>query len=113
MELELKQVRNTLIARIDGELDMLAADQIREDIDKKIDDSETRNLILNLEKVTFIDSSGLGMILGRYKKLKSKNGRMYIVGARPQVEKILYFSGINKLITVYRNEQDIINLQGR
>lgn len=113
MELELKQVRNTLIARIAGELDMLAADQIREDIDKKIDNSEISNLILNLEKVTFIDSSGLGMILGRYKKLKSRNGRMYIAGARPQVEKILYFSGINKLITVYRNEQDIINLQGR
>jgi stage II sporulation protein AA (anti-sigma F factor antagonist) len=55
MELELKQVRNTLIVRIEGELDMLAADQIREDIDKKIDNSEIKNLILNLEKVTFID----------------------------------------------------------
>jgi stage II sporulation protein AA (anti-sigma F factor antagonist) len=49
MELELKQVRNTLIVRIEGELDMLAADQIREDIDKKIDNSEIKNLILNLE----------------------------------------------------------------
>ncbi|NLO22092.1 MAG: anti-sigma F factor antagonist [Syntrophomonadaceae bacterium] len=113
MELEMRQVRNILIVRIEGEMDMLRADQIREDIDKKLDNSEIRNLILNLEKVTFIDSSGLGMILGRYKKLNSKNGRMYIAGARPQVEKILYFSGINKLITMYRNEQDVINLQGR
>ena len=84
MELELKQVRNTLIVRIEGELDMLAADQIREDIDKKIDNSEIKNLILNLEKVTFIDSSGLVMIIGRYKKLKGKNGRMFIAGARPR-----------------------------
>ena len=113
MELEMRQVRNLLIVRIEGEMDMLRADQIREDIDKKLDNSEIRNLILNLEKVTFIDSSGLGMILGRYKKLNSKNGRMYIAGARPQVEKILYFSGINKLFTMYRNEQDVSNLQGR
>ncbi len=114
MELEFRQVRNTLIVRIKGELDMLVADQIREDIDKKIDkSSEIKNLILNLEKVSFIDSSGLGMILGRYKKVKSQNGQMYIAGARPQVEKILYFSGINKLATIYRSEQDVINLQGR
>ena len=72
MELELKQVRNTLIVRIEGELDMLAADQIREDIDKKIDNSEIKNLILNLEKVTFIDSSGLGMIIGRYKSSRAR-----------------------------------------
>jgi len=113
VELEFKQVRNTLIVRIEGELDMLGAEKIRSDIDKKIDHTEIKNLILNLEKVSFIDSSGLGVILGRYKKLSNKNGRMYIVGARPSIEKILYFSGINKLVSMLPDEQDIINIQGR
>ncbi len=113
MDIEVRQVRNTLIIRVEGELDMLVADKLRSDIDKKMDNNEIKNLILNLEKVSFIDSSGLGVILGRYKKIKSKNGSMYIVGARPQVEKILYFSGINKLVSMYRNEQDVINIQGR
>lgn len=113
MDVELRQVRNTLIVRVKGELDMLMADKMRSDIDKKMDNNEIKNLILNMEKVSFIDSSGLGVILGRYKKISSKNGHMYIVGARPQVEKILYFSGINKLISMCRNEQDVINLQGR
>ncbi len=113
MDIELKQVRNTLIVRVEGELDMLIADKMRSDIDKKMDNNEIKNLILNMEKVSFIDSSGLGVILGRYKKISSKNGRMFIVGARPQVEKILYFSGINKLVSMYGNEQDVINLQGR
>lgn len=113
MNVELRQVRNTLIVRVEGELDMLVADKIRSNIDKKLDTHEIQNLIFNMEKVSFIDSSGLGVILGRYKKISSKKGSMYIVGARPQVEKILYFSGINKLVSMYRNEQEVINLQGR
>jgi len=113
MDVELKLVRNTLIVRIAGELDMLVADKMRSDIDNKLDNIEIKNLILNMEKVSFIDSSGLGVIIGRYKKIAGRNGRMFIVGVRPSVEKILYFSGINKLISMYNSEQDVINLQGR
>jgi stage II sporulation protein AA (anti-sigma F factor antagonist) len=113
MSVDLKLVRNTLIVRVEGELDMLVADKMRKEIDNKLDNNDIKNLILNMEKVTFIDSSGLGVIIGRYKKITNRNGRMYIVGARAQVEKILYFSGINKLISMYSSEQDVINLQGR
>ena len=113
MDLELKLIRHTLIVRITGELDMLVADKMRSDIDSKLDNNEIKNLILNMEKVSFIDSSGLGVIIGRYKKIAGKNGRMFIVGAKSPVDKILYFSGINKLISMYNNEQDVINLQGR
>jgi stage II sporulation protein AA (anti-sigma F factor antagonist) len=67
-------------------------------------------LIINLEKVSFIDSSGLGVLIGRYKKITGLSGRMFIVGARPAVHKILMFSGINKLVSMYNNEQDIINI---
>ncbi len=113
MDVEIKVVRNTLVVRISGELDMLVTDKIRRDIDQKLDENEIKNLILNLEKVSFIDSSGLGLILGRYKKISAQNGRMHIVGARPQVQKILFFSGINKLISMHNQEQDVINLLGR
>lgn len=110
MSLDFKLVRNTLVVKIKGELDMLIAEKLKEEIDKKLVENQIKNLILNLDKVTFIDSSGLGVIIGRYKKMSALNGRMYIVGARPSVEKILFFSGINKLIPIYRGEQDIINI---
>ncbi|HEX3011287.1 MAG TPA: anti-sigma F factor antagonist [Syntrophomonadaceae bacterium] len=110
MDLELKLVRNTLVVRIKGELDMLVTDKLRREIDHKLDTKEIDTLIMNLDKVTFIDSSGLGVIIGRYKKINANNGHMYIVGARPSVEKILFFSGINKLIPMFNSEQDIINL---
>ncbi len=110
MDVELKQIRNTLVVRIRGEMDMLIAEKIRQEIDEKLKDKNIKNLIINMEKVTFIDSSGLGVIIGRYKKVTASNGRMYIVGAQPPVEKILFFSGINKLVPMYKSEQDIISI---
>lgn len=110
MGLEFKKVRSILIVRLTGELDMLIADKMRLEIDKRIDEDGIKNLILNLEKVAFIDSSGLGAIIGRYKKVKAKGGRMFIVGAKPQVEKILYFSGVNRLVPLCNSEQEVINI---
>ncbi|MEN6349313.1 MAG: anti-sigma F factor antagonist [Syntrophomonas sp.] len=108
--MELKLVRNTLVVKIKGELDMLVAEQMRQAIDRSLEENNIKNLIFNLEKVTFIDSSGLGVLIGRYKKMSASDGRMYIVGAGPTVEKILFFSGINKLVPMFRTEQDIINI---
>jgi stage II sporulation protein AA (anti-sigma F factor antagonist) len=93
VDVDFNQMRSTLIVRVSGELDMLVADQLRKEIDQRLEASSITSLILNLEKVTFIDSSGLGVIIGRYKKVTAGQGRMYIVGARPSVEKILMFSG--------------------
>ena len=64
-------------------------------------------MILDLGGVSFIDSSGLGFILGRYKKIKSQKGKMYIVRARPSVGRILELSGITKLIPVYATENEV------
>ncbi len=57
-----------------------------------------------------MDSSGLGVVIGRYKRITAKQGRMFIVGARPQVEKILFFSGVNRLVPLYKSEQEVINI---
>ncbi|HPF43115.1 MAG TPA: anti-sigma F factor antagonist [Syntrophomonadaceae bacterium] len=110
MDIELKMIRNTLIIRLKGEFDLLKAEKIRRLIDEKLQDKQARNLILNLEKVSFVDSSGLGVIIGRYKKIQEKEGSMYIVGAQPVVEKILTLSGINKLIPLFKNEQEALKI---
>ncbi|MEN6463441.1 MAG: anti-sigma F factor antagonist [Syntrophomonas sp.] len=110
MDLELRLIRNTLVVRIKGELDMLVAEELRTEIDNRLDNQQVHNLIINLEKVTFIDSSGLGVIIGRYKKISAGSGKMYIVGAKPAVEKILFFSGLNKLIPMFKSEQDVMSI---
>lgn len=110
MDIELKMIRNTLIIRLQGEFDLVNAENIRSLIDEKLQEKQINNLILNLNKVSFVDSSGLGVILGRYKKVKAKNGQMYIVGAQPVVKKILTLSGINKLIPLFSNEGEVLKV---
>lgn len=109
MDIEKKLVRDTMVVRLAGELDLMVADRLRQDLDETLDQGRVKALIIDLERVTFIDSSGLGMLIGRYKKMSALGGRMFIVGARASVEKILCFSGVNKLIPLYKNEREIIS----
>lgn len=109
MDVEYKMLRNTLLVKIKGEFDMNLVDNLRMELDEKIEKQRVKNIIFNLEKVSFIDSSGLGVIIGRYKKAIINDINIYIVGAKPSVEKILIFSGINKLIPIFKREQDIVN----
>ena len=110
MELETKVIRNTLVVRIKGEMDLYVTDNLRQEIYGFFENNnKMKQLILNLTGVSFIDSSGLGLIIGCYKKVTADKGQMYIVGAQPTVEKILYFSGINKLIPILGSEQEVFH----
>lgn len=110
MELDFKLLKNVLIVTVQGEIDMFNTDHLRSSIDKYLDKQKINYLVLNLEKVSFIDSSGLGIIIGRYKKMKAGGGKVFIVGANSSVEKILVFSGINKIIPMYKSEQEILDI---
>lgn len=104
MSLEIRKHNNTLIVRISGEFDLRVADLSRRDIDQKLKAQRAKNLLFNLGGVTFIDSSGLGIILGRYRKVTENGGKVVITNVPPKVTRILELSGINRLIPVYPNE---------
>lgn len=94
-----EQIGNTLVVKLHGEIDQHCAAEIRDDIDREIDiKSDISIVILDLGGVTFMDSSGLGMIMGRYRKLTAMGGRLMLVRPRPQVKKVLELSGIKKLL---------------
>ncbi|MGI6549191.1 MAG: anti-sigma F factor antagonist [Syntrophomonadales bacterium] len=107
MHVDLESIRDTLMARIKGEIDLATADELREIIDERLKKDSYKAIILDLGGVSFIDSSGLGFILGRYKKITGQGGKMYIVRARPSVSRVLELSGIKKLITVYDTENEV------
>jgi len=81
MNIESVANRKTLILRVSGELDMLVADDFRRKTDALMVNHCSRNLVLNLSGVNFIDSSGLGAILGRYKNITMGGGKVALVGA--------------------------------
>jgi len=105
VKVKVEKVKDTLILRLKGEFDMLTADEFRSAVDNYFDGEKVKNLILDISKVSFMDSSGLGAILARYKKIRQLKGSMVIVGAKPQVKKVLELSGIMKIIGIYDDEK--------
>jgi stage II sporulation protein AA (anti-sigma F factor antagonist) len=83
-----------------GEIDHHNCSIIRGKIDDIIDKEKGRTLILDFNEVTFMDSSGIGVVLGRYKKMLSLGGRVFIEGAGGYIKKIFVLSGIDRIIDI-------------
>ncbi len=98
MEIRIESIGTTLVVKLSGEIDQSCAEEIRSDIDREITLRHVQNLILDFAAVDFMDSSGLGMIIGRYKQMKARGGKTMIIRAKPQVDKILSLSGLKKII---------------
>ena len=98
MDMRMEYIGTTLVVKLEGEIDLLCAADIRSDIDREIHLKNVRNLILDFAGVTFMDSSGIGVIIGRYKQIKARGGKTMIIRARPQVDKILELSGLKKIM---------------
>ena len=99
-----------LIVLIDGELDLETAPLFKETVEKKLNQYESvRHLILDLEKVSFIDSSGLGAILGRYKRLSGQGGRISAIKVSPAAKRVLELSGLLKVMTIYENRRQALD----
>lgn len=104
MNLVKKIERQTLLLRLEGELDMHTAASLRQAIDNEIEKRGIRTVILNLQDVQFVDSSGLGVLLGRYKKLLPLGGKLKITNVPPHIYKIMELSGLPKIISFYLDE---------
>ncbi len=84
-------------AFLEGELDHHSAKPIREAIDSALELNMPSLLVLDFSGVTFMDSSGVGLVMGRYRLLNPKGGEIHITGTNPLIYKLLMLSGISRL----------------
>ena len=89
---------STLIVRIETELDQRAAGQIRGELDGLLRDPMIRHLVLDLSGITFMDSSGIGLIIGRYKLLAKRGGSVSVKNADARVNRIFEMSGLYRIV---------------
>ena len=89
---------STLIVRIETELDQRAAAQIRGELDGLLRDPMIRHLVLDLSGITFMDSSGIGLIIGRYKLLAKRGGSVSVKNANARVNRIFEMSGLYRIV---------------
>ncbi len=85
---------------IGGELDHCSAPQIRQQLDELLLDESVVHLVLDLENLTFMDSSGIGVLLGRLRKLSDRGGTLSVKGMQPAVEKLFRLSGLDRVIKI-------------
>ena len=89
-----------LIVEITEEIDHHIVDKIRRSVDNEITRYMPRKTIFDFSRVTFMDSAGIGMIIGRYKMMKMLGGSLEIKNVNGSAKKILEMSGIMKIIQV-------------
>ncbi|MDE5617882.1 MAG: STAS domain-containing protein, partial [Clostridia bacterium] len=78
---------------LEGEIDESCAPQLRNDLDSKIN-LTGKNVVFDFKRVSFMDSTGIGVLLGRYKKLKSMGKNVYIAHPHNHIDKIMSMSGM-------------------
>jgi len=98
MDIQCTERARCLIVRIDGEIDHHTADMIRTQVDKQFARSTARHIIFDLEAVRFMDSSGIGMIIGRYRALESMGGKVFAVRLDSGLNRLFEISGLKKII---------------
>jgi len=104
---------STLVALPDCEIDHHSAERLRSQIDAAYEKSSCRNIILDFSRVGFMDSSGIGMIIGRYKNAEKRGGKLYITGMNQDMGRIFGISGLAKIITRTETvEEALINTGG-
>ncbi|CCX88509.1 stage II sporulation protein [Clostridium sp. CAG:590] len=98
----------TLIIYLPEELDHHTADKIRECTDELFVCKKIRDVIFDYQNTGFMDSSGIGLIMGRYREVKYLKGDVYIVGVHTKIARILEISGLYRVAKQMNNVDEAL-----
>lgn len=98
MQIKNRIYNNTLYIVLSGELDEFSAQSVRETLDEMFEAEGFNQVIIDLSELDFMDSTGIGVMLGRYKKLKSKNKSIFICNPSTHAEKIFKMTGLYEIM---------------
>ena len=85
-----------------GEINHHNAVFVRQEIDEKIQELSSKNLVLDLAEVSFMDSSGLGLVMGRYQLMKDLGGTLTVANPSAEHKKLFKLAGLNKLVKIVK-----------
>lgn len=102
-----EKIDDISLIEIDGEVDTYTSSKIKQDILQVVE--QTPKIIISMEKVKFIDSTGLGILIGVLKKVKEKEGEMIIVSPNSYINQIFEITGLFKVFKIVENTQQAID----
>ncbi len=92
--------RRRLTAYLSGDIDHHTAAQIRADVDSAIRSTLPASLVLDFKNVSFMDSSGIGLVMGRYKEMSALGGSVFIQDPPPYIRRVMQLAGLNRLCRI-------------
>ncbi len=101
--------KNTMYIRLIGEMDQESVGNLRDKLIELIKEKNVKNIVFNLKELTFMDSTGIGIIIGRYNQMKLKNGKVVLCSINKLVERIILFSGLPRICIIKENEEAATN----
>ncbi len=97
MSVKISVKGEVVTAYLSGELDHHSAREMREAIDSAIELNIPELLVLDFSGIGFMDSSGIGLVMGRFRNLQRLGAQLHITGTSPQITKIMKLAGIERL----------------
>ena len=111
--ISIKDLKNVIIFIVEGDFDNLLCIKYKNAITEILARKRAELTVFDLSLVSFIDSSGIGLLIGRYKQIKEYKGQMIICGVNQQIKKTLAISGIAMIIDtyedIYENIKELVN----
>ncbi|MDD2480791.1 MAG: anti-sigma F factor antagonist [Lutispora sp.] len=108
MQVSFETCNNILIIKLTGELDHHSCNYTRDEIDNKIIAKNPKNIIFDMSNLNFMDSSGIGVIIGRYKLIASNGGKVGITSMKPPIKRIYEICGLKRIIPSFENKKAAI-----
>lgn len=100
MNIDYEEKDKLLTFKITEEIDHHWSEKIRRQVDDEIERYVPKRVVFDFDKVTFMDSAGIGMLIGRYKVVKMLGGNLEMINVKTNIKKILEMSGIPKIIKI-------------
>lgn len=108
MEIKTRVVDSVVILDIDGEIDLYNAPEIKDTIKQQMDGGH-KKIIINLENVSYIDSSGIGALISSLSNLKKIGGGLKIIHVYDSVRKVFELTKLTSFFDIYDSEDEAIN----
>ena len=103
LEMKIRKVDNVPVVDLAGDVDAFTCLKLREAIVDLVNEGESK-VVIGMSNVKYIDSSGLGTLVGGLRRVSEKKGGLAISGATPQIKKVMNITGLNKVFQLFEDE---------
>ncbi|HOO55655.1 MAG TPA: STAS domain-containing protein [bacterium] len=108
VKMEVKREEDYILFSVTGEIDLYNAKQLKDKVNTTTENAKTQNLILNLLEVDYIDSTGLGILIGIKRRTSENNGKMVLVLVSERISKLFEITGLSNIFVIKSSIQEAV-----